>query len=97
MIIGRHHKGHALPLTVCGAEVGGGETRYTFRSAGTKEEFLLFMSDTLTVTAASQETMTMMGVSACGSESLGCVSIACLEGEPGGGKTATKWPAVDAW
>ena len=64
MVIGRHQQGHALALNVSGAEVGGGETAYTFRPAPVKEEFLLFMSGTMQVTAASQETMTMMGVRA---------------------------------
>ena len=63
VVLARHRLGHTLALNVSGAEVGGGETAYTFRPAGVKDEFLLFMSDTLTVTAASQETMTMMGVS----------------------------------
>jgi hypothetical protein len=63
VVLARHRLGHCLALNVSGAEVGGGETAYTFRPAGVKDEFLLFMSDTLTVTAASQETMTMMGVS----------------------------------
>ena len=62
VVLARHRLGHTLALNVSGAEVGGGETAYTFRPAGVKDEFLLFMSDTLTVTAASQETMTMMGV-----------------------------------
>ncbi len=64
VILGHHHHGYAIPLTVAGAEVGGGETAYTFRPAHISEEFLLFMSDSLTVTAASQETMTMLGVRA---------------------------------
>ncbi len=69
VVIARHRLGHAIAVNVSGAEVGGGETAYTFRPAGVKEEFLLFMSDTLAVTAASQETMTMMGVRA------GCCSF----------------------
>jgi hypothetical protein len=63
MIIGKHRQGHAVALSVTGQEMGGGETAYTVRSAAVREEFLLFMSDSLKVTAASQETMTMLGVS----------------------------------
>ena len=62
VILGKHHHGYAIPLTVCGQEVGGGETAYTFHPSVVREEFLLFMSDSLTITAASHETMTMMGV-----------------------------------
>ena len=62
LIIGSHRQGHAIPLSVSEAEVGGGETAYTFRQVDLKEDFLLFMSDTLVITAASQETLTMMGV-----------------------------------
>ena len=62
MVVGRHRQGYAISLNVSGMEVGGGETQYTFRPAYSREEFLLFMSDTLTITAASHETMTMMGV-----------------------------------
>jgi hypothetical protein len=62
VLIGRHRQGYALPLTASGVEVGGGDTLYTFRPAAVREEFLLFMSDTLEVTAASQETCTMFGV-----------------------------------
>jgi len=42
--------------------VGGGETAYTLRPVSGRDEFLLFMSDTLAITAVSQETMTMLGV-----------------------------------
>ena len=62
MVIGKHRQGHAIALSVSGQEMGGGETAYTVRSAAVHEEFLLFMSDSLKVTAASQETMTMLGV-----------------------------------
>jgi hypothetical protein len=62
LLLGAHRQGHAIPLSVSGAEVGGGETAYTFRQVDLKEDFLLFMSDTLVITAASQETLTMMGV-----------------------------------
>jgi hypothetical protein len=55
-----------VAMNMLGLEAGGGETQYTFRPAGSKEEFLLFMSDTLVITAASHETMTMMGVSGGG-------------------------------
>ena len=76
VILGKHHHGYAVPLTVCGQEVGGGETAYTFRPSVVREEFLLVMSDTLTITAASHETMTMMGVR----RALGGVSPSCLCG-----------------
>ena len=62
LLLGAHRQGHAIPLSVSGAEVGGGETAYTFRQVDLKEDFLLFMSDTLVITAASQETQTMLGV-----------------------------------
>ena len=62
LLLGAHRQGHAIPLSVSGVEVGGGETAYTFRQVDLKEDFLLFMSDTLVITAASQETLTMMGV-----------------------------------
>ena len=62
MLIGRHRQGHCLAVNVSGQELGGGETAYTMRPAAVREEFLLFMSDTLTITGASQETMTMLGV-----------------------------------
>jgi hypothetical protein len=62
LLLGAHRQGHAIPLSVSGGEVGGGETAYTFRQVDLKEDFLLFMSDTLVITAASQETLTMMGV-----------------------------------
>ena len=62
VLLGRHRQGYAVPLTTVGVEVGGSETSYTFRAAPVVDEFLLFMSDTLRVTAVSQETMTMLGV-----------------------------------
>jgi hypothetical protein len=62
VVIGRHRQGYAIPISASGVEIGGGETMYTFRPAAVREEFLLFMSDTLEVTAASQETATMLGV-----------------------------------
>ncbi len=62
MVVGMHRQGHAVALGVLGLEVGGGETQYVFCPVDPKEEFLLFMSDTLEVTAASHETMTMLGV-----------------------------------
>jgi hypothetical protein len=65
LLIGSHRQGHAIALSASGLEVGGGETAYTFRPVNVKEEFLVFMSDTLAITAASQETMTMMGVRLC--------------------------------
>jgi hypothetical protein len=63
IILGLHRAGYTIPLNVSGAEVGGGETAYTMRPATGRDEFLLFMSDTLAITAVSHETMTMLGVS----------------------------------
>ena len=46
-------------------ELGGGISTYLFRRAEVKEDYLLFASDTLSVTAVSQETMALMGVCPC--------------------------------
>ena len=62
IILGLHRAGYAIPINVSGVEVGGGETAYTMRPATGRDEFLLFMSDTLAITAVSHETMTMLGV-----------------------------------
>ena len=62
LIVAQHRSGYALPVYASVNEVGGGVTACLFRRAVLSEEFLLFMSDSLKVTAVSQETMAMMGV-----------------------------------
>jgi hypothetical protein len=62
LILGLHRSGFAFPMNACVNELGGGVSTYLFRRAEVREDFLLFMSDSLTVTAVSQETMSLMGV-----------------------------------
>jgi hypothetical protein len=64
VIVAQHRAGHCLALNLSGVEIGGGETSYTLRPALIRDEFLMFMSDTLAITAVSEETMTMLGVRA---------------------------------
>ena len=51
-----------MVVTAAAAEVGGGEVSYYFMPASINDEFILFMSDTLEVTAVSQDTKSMLGV-----------------------------------
>ena len=62
LIVGLHRSGYSLPLNATVNELGGGVSACLFRRAVVAEEFLMFMSDTLKITAVSQETMAMMGV-----------------------------------